>query len=249
MLRSLKPLCQYTILASDGPIGVAHDFYFEDDTWIVRYMIAKTGHWLTGRPVLLAPSALGKADWSAHTFAVALTREQIRLSPSIDTDKPVSRQQEIQLHDHFGWPHYWAESPLAAPPPLPEGNSAPKPATDAKSDPHLRSVREVTGYRVRANDGDLGHVNDFIADDTAWTIRYLVVDLAAWMPSRKVLISPEWLREINFAQRGVAVSMTKASVAKCPEFHPTDAVNREYEERLYDYYGRPVYWAERVSRK
>lgn len=236
MLRSLKPLRQYTIMADDGSIGRVYDFYFHDDTWAVRYMVVDTGHLLSGRKVLVSTEALGAANWDAHTFPVALTLEQIKQSPEIDTDKPVSRQQEAQLHAHFGWPHYWTKS-------------AAQPAGMAKGDSHLRSVREVTGYRIHANDGDLGRVKDFIVDDTQWIIRYLVVDLSVWMPTKKVLISPHWLSEINFVRRRVTVNMAQESIVNSPEFHPTAAVNRAYEEKLYDYYGRPIDRGPRAHQK
>ena len=74
MLRSLKILLGDTVVANDGDIGKVHDFYFHDDTWIIRYLVVDTGHWLPGRKVLITPSALGKPDWDALTFPVALTR-------------------------------------------------------------------------------------------------------------------------------------------------------------------------------
>lgn len=252
MLRSLKALRQYKILATDGQIGTVDDFYFTDDDWNVRYMVAKTGHWLTGRKVLIATRVLGEADWEAGTFPVGLTCDQVRHCPSMETDKPVSRQQEIELHEYFGWPHYWVESPLTiAPPPVGTIQVAAEGATPEKppANPNLRSAHEVMGYRVHASDGDLGNVKDFIADDAEWTIRYLIVDLSAWMPTKKVLISPHWLSGIDFASGKVTVNMAQQPIMNCPEFHPSSPVNREYEERLYDYYGRPIYWAEGTRRK
>jgi hypothetical protein len=105
----------------------------------------------------------------------------------------------------------------------------------------------VTHYSVHAIDGPLGHIDDFIVEDAGWVIRYLVVNLSNWMPARKVLISPQWMREINFSQKTVEVALAREAIVNCPEFHPTDAVNREYEERLYDYYGRSIYWTESGS--
>jgi hypothetical protein len=249
MLRSLKVLRGYTVAATDGEMGKVYDFYFHDDTWVIRYLVADTGHWLPGRKVLVATSALGKADWSALTFPVELTREQVEKSPEIDTDKPVSRQQETDLYSHFGWPVYWLDpgtgawpavtpmTPIFAPPEPSE------PVAKENADPHLRSAREVTGYHIHASDGALGHVEDFIAEDARWIIRYIVVHTGKWLPTKKVLISPEWLREIRYAEREVHVTLTRDKILNCPEFHPGAAVNREYEERLYDYYGRPIYWA------
>ncbi|HEX3721104.1 MAG TPA: PRC-barrel domain containing protein [Verrucomicrobiae bacterium] len=241
MLRSLKPMRQYIILASDGYLGGVHDFYFHDDSWVIRYMVVDIGNWLAGRKVLLTTEVLGKADWDAHTLPVNLTRDQIEKSPEIDTDKPVSRRQEAELHKHFGWRSYWNISGADLPPALTEvGNAEP-------GDPHLRSFHEVTHYSIHAIDGPLGHIDDFIVEDAGWVIRYLVVNLSNWAPARKVLISPQWMREINFAQKTVEVALAREAIVNCPEFHPTDAVNREYEERLYDYYGRPIYWTESGS--
>jgi hypothetical protein len=252
MLRSLKTLLSYTILAKDGDMGKVHDFYFHDDTWTLRYLVVDTGHWLPGRRVLIMPAALGKPNWEALTFPVALTREQVGKSPDIDTDKPVSRQEEVALYEHYGWPFYWIgveSGPSAWPPFMPAASLsaaqiACETATKEKADPHLRSVREVKGYHIHASDGEMGHTEDFIADDALWVIRYMVVHVSNWLPAKKVLISPQWLGEIRHWERQVNVTLTQKSILHCPEFHPEALVNREYEERLYDYYGRPGYWEE-----
>jgi hypothetical protein len=250
MLRSLKAIHGYTVLAKDGDMGKVHDFYFHDDTWIIRYLVVDTGHWLPGRKVLITMGSVGKPNWAGFTFPVDLTREQVEKSPDIDTDQPVSRQQETELHNYFGWPFYWMEPgpgvwpPFATPSPIsmpmPPSGSAPK----EHGDLHLRSQRELTGYHIHATDGVLGHVEDLIVEDGQWVVRYTVVDTGKWLPSKKVLLSPQWLSEIRYAEREVHVGLTRDKIAQCPEFHPGAPVNREYEERLYDYYGRPVYWAE-----
>ena len=250
MLRSIKALHGYTVLAKDGEIGKVHDFYFHDDTWVIRYLVVDTGHWLPGRQVLLTTGALGQPNWEELTFPVALTRQQVEKSPEVDADEPVSRQQEMDLHNYYGWPFYWVEPATGTWPPYVAPLPAPVPAEPSVSarkehaDPHFRSQREVTGYHIHASDGELGHVEDFIADDALWVIRYMVVHAGKWPPAKKVLIAPQWLGEIRYAEREVNVSLTREKILNCPEFDPSAAVNREYEERLYDYYGRPIYWAE-----
>ena len=54
----------------------------------------------------------------------------------------------------------------------------------------LRRMRDLKGLAIGARDGDIGAANDFIFDDKAWTIRYLIADTSRWLPGRKVLISP-----------------------------------------------------------
>ena len=64
MQKSVKDLKGYAIGATDGDIGKLDDFYFDDEAWTIRYLVADTGNWLLGRKVLISPIALGKADLS-----------------------------------------------------------------------------------------------------------------------------------------------------------------------------------------
>ena len=242
-MRSLKDLTGYKIHETDGHIGKVHDFFFDDEFWILRYVVVDTGHWLPGRKVLLTPGVLLDADWRERAFNVAMTREQIRSSPDVDTDRPVSRQHEISLHQHYGWPFYWAPSGDLLGPVVPPPSLSEPPSTESKGDPHLRSVRDLLGYDVQASDGGIGRVDDFIADTDNWTIRYLVVAIHKWLPGRKVLVSPQWLvGPISWATRSVKIIMTRESIKNGPEYDAAAPVNREYEGRLHNFYGRPRYW-------
>jgi hypothetical protein len=102
----------------------------------------------------------------------------------------------------------------------------------------------VEGYHIEARDGSIGHVEDFIIDDDRWEIMYLVVDTKNWLPGRRVLVSRLWIDEVSWLGSKVTVDLTKEVIEKSPEFDPSAPVNREYEEVLYDYYGRPKYWVE-----
>jgi hypothetical protein len=251
MLRSLKELRGYTIHATDGNIGKAHDLYFDDEHWVLRYLVVDTGGWLSGRRVLISPVALGQPDWQAHWFPVLLTKTQVEHSPDIDTDRPVSRQQEHALHSYYRWPIYWAHSPLVSagtplvmPPETlhPEKSEEEASGEEDQGDVHLRSIREVIGYNIHARDGEIGHVEDFIADDDTWVIRYLVVDTRKVLPGKKVLVSPQWIERVSWRASEVYMDLAQESIRNHPEYDPSEPVNRAYEERLYDYYGRPKYW-------
>ncbi len=239
MLRSVKDLRGYTIRAADGDIGKVHEFYFDDRGWIIRYLVVDTGTWLPGRRVLLSPAALGQPDWETHVLPIGLTKGQVEHSPPIDTDKPVSRQMERELYVYYGWRPYWGSAPVMAVKTMKEATQE---AEQEQTDPHLRSTREVIGYRIRARDGEIGHVEDLIANDVGWGLRYLVVNTHSWLPGRKVLVDPFWAEQVSWAERRVHVDMTREMVKSSPEFDPSAPVNREYEVRLYDFYGRPKYW-------
>lgn len=244
MLRSIKNLTGTAIHAQDGEIGKVHAFYFDDRKWAVRYLVVDTGKWLPGRKVLIAPAALGQPDWQARVFPVNLTKEQIRNSPDIDTDKPVSRQREAELRKYYDWAPYWGVGYGIGPTPgqYVEADRGSVAVESTEGDTHLRSTAEVRSYRIHATDGEIGHVEDFIVSDDEWVIRYLVVDTRRWLPGRSVLLSPEWVQDIRWEDRAVWVNVTKQQIEDSPPYDQTDPVNREYETQMYDYYGRPKYW-------
>jgi hypothetical protein len=250
MLRSLKELKGYSVQATDGAIGSVSDFYFDDREWRIRYVVVDTGKWLPGRRVLVSPVACLSPEWDHKELPVSLTKEQVKNSPDFDTARPVSRKYEAELSKYYRWPMYWGASPEVAgwmPPPAAVPQEYPPAANPIESEtgPNLRSLDDVLGYGIRAVDGDIGHVDDLVADDAVWTIRYLIADTRNWLPGRKVLLSPEWIERISWSSRDVTVDMTQQQVKDSPEYEPTAAVNEEYERRLYDYYGRPKYWVER----
>lgn len=57
MLIKAKKLKGYKLDSLDGEIGKVKEFYFDDKHWTIRYLVADTGNWLTGRQVLISPYA------------------------------------------------------------------------------------------------------------------------------------------------------------------------------------------------
>jgi len=247
MLRSLNEMINYVLLATDGEIGRCKDFLFDDEFWTVRYMVADTGKWLPGRKVLISPISLGEPDWLKRQFPVNLTKAQIEESPALDEHAPVSRLYEQMYFSYFEWPYYWSGPDRWGMTPIPPSVPLvpPKAGEEAASDPeesHLRSVKEVKGYYIKGTDGEIGHVEDVIADHETWAVRYIVVDTRNWLPGRKVLVASEWIETVSWVQNTVTVDLTTQEIKEGPEYDPSQPVNREYEVRLYDFYGRPAYW-------
>ncbi|MFO7871454.1 MAG: PRC-barrel domain-containing protein [Kiritimatiellia bacterium] len=242
MLRSLTELTGYRVAGTDEDLGKVKDFLFDDKKWTVRHMVLDTGKWLPGRQALIAPEALGEADWEEHLLLTKLTKNKIENSPSIEEDKPVSRQQEIELFRYYAWMPYWGAGATA---PYPEPPAVTVPGEEKEGgDPHLRSVKQVKGYHVSAADGDAGHIDDFIAEDDTWVIRYIAVDTRKFLPGKKVLLAPWWFKQFNWAEHKTDVGMKQEDIRNAPSYDPSAPVNRKYEERLYDFHGRPKYWEE-----
>lgn len=252
MKRSIKSLLGYTLKETDGEIGKVEEFYFDDQSWIIRYLIVKTGNWFSEKKVLLSPGVVQKSDWEHKEFFVSLTREQIVDSPDIDTEKPVSRQQEEQLSAYYPWEGYWETDSYAhgggifgmMPSELYESENIQSQNVDndnpENNNSHLRSTKEVIGYHIHATDGEIGRVTDYIVDDTTWEIKFLVVMTGNWLDGRKVLLAIKWIQEVNWDNSVVIVNITTEAVNASPEFDPSQGVNDAYEHTLYDYYGRPL---------
>jgi hypothetical protein len=268
MLRSVKDLEGYTVNASDGDVGHVRDCYFDDESWVIRYFVVGTGEWLSSRRVLISPLAIGQPSWTDKTIPVSMSREQVKNSPQIDTDRPVSRQHEIQYFGYYGYPYYWGGTGLwgeaSYPGTLLTGvgydgidgvyknlrpNAASKAGTQQPADQHLRSCNEVTKYRVHASDGDLGHVKGLFVDDRTWSIRYMIVETGNWWVGHSVLISPEWIDEVSWTNEKVSIGLTRQAIKDAPLYDATVQLNRDHELGIYRHYGRTGYWTEFAKHK
>jgi hypothetical protein len=217
MLQNLKQLYDRKLGATDGEIGHVKDFYFDDTSWSIRYLVADTGSWLSGRQVLLSRHAFGthaftKPNVAAETLPVDLSRQQIAASPSIDSHRPVSRQFEEDYYRYYGWPNYWDASalsgmaiapvpPLVPAAPLHHGHQQ-------RDDLHLRSTKAITGYSIHATDGHIGTVTGFMINAATWTIRELVVDTGPWYAGKPVLILTENVTRISYDDSTILVKLT-----------------------------------------
>jgi uncharacterized protein YrrD len=247
MLNKAKTLKGYKLKSRDGDIGRVKEFYFDDRYWTVRYLVADTGNWLTGREVLISPYYLGTVNFDAEEIIVDLTKKQIENSPSLDSDKPVSRQFEDSYYDYYGAPNYWGGPYSWGPYTYPQTDRAEwkQFARSEKAwDPALRSTRDVTGHHVQATDGEIGHVEDFILDDETWSVRYLIVTTRNWWSGKQVLISPEWISRVSWLESKVFVDLSRAAIKESPQYADASLLNRDYEIALYRHYKRPEYWVD-----
>jgi hypothetical protein len=241
-------------------LGKVDDFYFDGDSWSIRYIVVDTGGWITGRQVLIPRQAVEAVIPEKEQLSVNLTRQQVQDSPGIEQDPPVSRKYEADLHSYYGWPPYWGGGAgvgafgvggvgmgvgvggVGVPPAIP--GDASRRATEAPAETseetRIRSTHEVTGYAIEASDGNIGHVEDFLISPDDWTIGYVIVDTRNWLPGgRKVLVSPWWVSDVDWLARKVVVDHTRESIKASPEFDPSQPFTDDYRERLHAHYGRP----------
>lgn len=209
MLHYLETLTGSSVIATDGEMGSVSDFLFDDQSWMIRYLAVDVGSWLSRRAVLLAITALEQPDWSKKTFRVNLMKEQVRNSPDVDTEKPVSRQQEIAMREYFGWRTDWADSEFGSFSSLPAGREYP---VHTKEDSHLRSVWQLTGYEVWATDSEIGRLEGFIVDDASWHLGYLDVKAGDWLHSRSMLVPTSSVASVSWADHRVNLQQTRERI-------------------------------------
>jgi len=246
MLIKAKTLKGYKLNGLDGDIGTVNEFYFDDQHWAIRYLVAETGYWLVGRQVLISPYAMLSVNKETKNIEIGLTKKQIEDSPSLNSDKPVSRQFEEDYHGYFGWPLYYAGPYKWGVYSDIERDRKKWVAAAHKEekswDPHLRSTYDVTGHHIQASDGVIGHVEDFIIDDETWEIRYLIIDTQNWWPGKLVLVSPQWIERVSWDEAKVFINLTRENIKNSPEYIEESHLTRDYETRLYQHYDRQGYW-------
>lgn len=252
MLSKAQTLTGYTLHSLDGEIGHVKEFYFDDQHWAIRYLVANTGNWLTGRQVLISPHALNAVNTERQYLTITLTKKQIEYSPTLDTDKPVSRQFEEAYYGYYGWPLYSSDASVYGLYPSiigsREGQSA-TPEEKATWDLHLRSTHDVIGHNIQAADGEIGHVDDFIIDDRAWAIRYLIIDTRNWWPGKLVLISPRWIERVSWSESKVFMNLSREAIKQSPEYTTASLLTRDYETALHRHYDRRGYWEDEPATK
>jgi xylulose-5-phosphate/fructose-6-phosphate phosphoketolase len=255
MLYKAKTLKGYKLDGLDGEIGKVREFYFDDRHWAIRYLVAETGNWLTGRQVLISPHALVAVIEEEQHIAIALTKKQIEDSPSLNSDKPVSRQFEETYYGYYGYPAYWGGPYMWGAHPYPviarvgEYSTEESTRREEERDLHLRSSHEVSGYNIQAADGPIGRVDDFIIDDTTWAIRYLIIDTRVWWPGKKVLISTQWIESVSWGESKVFVNLSRETIKHSPEYTDESLLTRDYENGLHGHYNRKGYWVDEPAAK
>lgn len=271
MLQVVSALKGYSIAAKDGALGTVSDFLFDDSTWKVRWLVIDTGKWLTGRKVLVHPSAVGYADYGSRELTVALTKTQVKDSPDIAQDRPVSQRVQNDLYGYYGWDPLWGggmygaglyggglygvgmggiASPVSAGAYFGAGAVREAERGDVsrdEGDPHLRSIAEVTGYHVHATDGNIGHVENFLVDSESWGVRYLIVDTSNWWIGQHVLLSPYAVKEVDWSDRHIRLDLVRDQVKSSPPWNPADMIDGDFERRLHSHYDWPGYGWRRDS--
>lgn len=250
MLNSLKSLNNYQLdtLDTDSEMGKVKDVYFDDHFWKMRYLVVETGSWLNKRKVLISTHAIDAIDRKKELIIINLTKSQIENSPPLDTEKPVSRQYQLQLSEYYDQPVYWGDvqsaglgskfNQLVMTPIITEDNLRADYVQDKDGDPNLRSSNYVRGYHLQTIDDQIGHVDDFLFDEETLTLEYLLVDTDRWFTDKKVLLLTSWIENIQWDRSIVEVNFSAEKIKKAPAYGGSTVISKADEKALHEYFDR-----------
>jgi len=242
MLALLKNMQGMPVVADDGgDSGRLHDFLFDDETWSLRHVVVDIKKWRPGGKVLVPADVVAEPDPGTRRLPVELSTQEIKDSPALEADPPVSRQT--------GWQFSMDITKI----PLTSGLLAKrakrgKPKPPDTGSPHLRSMNEVIKYQVYTDDSEgsngdkIGQVDDFVADTEDWTVRYIIVETRKLMQGRKVIVSRDSASGVDWDTRKVFLRMTRKEIKESPVWNTSLAQSRENEEKLAREHDFPIYW-------
>jgi hypothetical protein len=91
----------------------------------------------------------------------------------------------------------------------------------------VHRLSRIRGFHVHARDGSIGHIDDFLVDETATRICYLVVDTSNWMGGKWVAVAPSSVSRIDWVQQAVHVSLTRDEIKKSPGMEEANVPSHE----------------------
>ncbi|KGX83412.1 PRC-barrel domain-containing protein [Pontibacillus marinus] len=259
MLFPTSKLEGLRIDASDGELGKIKDIYFDDKKWTIRYVVADTRKWLPGKKVLLSPASLKEIPFDSDKIEVDLDKETIRNAPPIEDHEPVSVRNEMELSRYYGWSPYWEGEYLWGTmgyPQIMEPGANPTMMADEKMeqekkaednpahpDHNLRSVREVagekSGYRVFAQNQEIGHLEDFSIQQETYKLQYMVINTGSWLNEKLRILSTDWIESIDWENHIVKVDIDPGQLKNAPDYDYEHEVTRDVEEHMHQLYAKP----------
>ncbi len=248
MLRSARDLMDFRLQSQGADFGKIVDYIFDDFEWLIRYVVVRVG----SRDVILSTGVFGSPDDEHHVLPVNIDRNTVMNSPDVNLSEPFGRNQEILLNQHYGWSPYWEMTDI--PETLPGDMTAipliememdkepmipttgDEPTSTGEQNNHLHSANQVFGYEIRARDGNDGKLSDFIILDENWDLSYLVIDTGGLFGGKKVLMAPQWVQRINWAENDIQIELDKKTLHDSPEYNSANGITPDYWDNINDYY-------------
>jgi uncharacterized protein YrrD len=223
MLYLLADLEKYTVNAADGYVGKVKDFYFDDRTWKLRFVVAETGIWLKNRKVLLPASAVKSVSTEDRHLNLDMSMYDVKNGPGIENELSLSPQTEIDYLSYYGYSFYRGVSDAHGFDKDAEAKRAEMFACvdlvrRTYGDRHLRSCTEMINYDIEASDNQVGYLQSMVFDEADWAITHLLVNTSNWWLGQQVLMEPHLIKDISWGDARLYLNMQRQAVQDAPIF-------------------------------
>jgi hypothetical protein len=206
MLFSSNDVCRCRVRANDGELGSVCDLFFDERTWTIQHVVVNTGGWPPGNRLLVPREHFGCPDWSQAELEIAAARRDLDEDTLVRVPMPRTYQAKLRCRPSF----VWAFGP---------GGLARR-MIEARPE-HLRSAREINGYRVDARDGRCGQVEGLLFESDDWALRYLVVGLG-WTFAARALVPLSATTGIDEREETVLVDLARPQLESGPRLETSD---------------------------
>ena len=96
----------------------------------------------------------------------------------------------------------------------------------------VHRLSRIKGFHVQATDGLIGHVDDFLSDETLQRICYLVIDTSNWWGGQWVAITPQTVKEIDWSEHVLHVDLSREEIRRAPSMDETSVPSHEIAPRF-----------------
>ena len=253
MLYALNDFENFTVNAADGYIGKIKDFYFDDRTWKLRYVVAETGIWLKNRKVILPVSTIKWIHTDEKNVTLDLSMYQVKNGPVIEHQPSLVPQTEIDYLSYYGYSfyrgatHHSVNHHSATHHSDAQGIDQDREANLAEvfatvdsvrrtfGDRHLRSCKEMINYDVEATDNEVGYLQGMLFNEDDWSISHLMVNTSNWWLGNQVLLEPQSVKDMSWGDAKIYVNLMRHQVQDALVFDPEtmDALNSQPGDHLH----------------
>lgn len=78
----------------------------------------------------------------------------------------------------------------------------------------------------------MGHIDDFIVDESTFQTRYLVIDTSNWMGGKWVAVSPESVTDVDWANQSLKMNLTREEIRNSPSLEEANVPSHELTPRF-----------------
>ncbi len=249
MLMHFKSwLKSFDVVGKDEDFGSVDDALIDEKDLTIRYFTVKTGNWFSGEKMYISPASIESINVNDEVITTDITKEEAENAPRLEGRELIDRTYETNFHTHYGLNPYWTgpgvwgtsftARELAAQQPV----AMPEPEEDSKGEPEIYKAKDIIRYEFAAQDDSFGQVEDLLIEEDSYKVRYFVIDTRKFFGGKKVLISADWVENIDWIKAQIQTNVTKEQVENSPEYLPEIPLSREMEVDLYSYYNRAPYW-------